>query len=385
MCAAHHNTFLSDAGRSIYGVAAVEPLIPPRLGALLALEQDQSFAGRLERVLEAAARAIDKLGDLELVKYEDAPIDASADLSLWEVLAPVVGSTIADVNALLSELANQLPEGALEAEPRHQAVDAVLQKGAQTLRGGVTAFGMRMRDPSVVGDRWNLISELQGFRHGFRDQIGAMVFEVAQQLGDCRRREVDPGYHDELAATLVVRSTTADLRRLMHARIQKVSEAEAEDVEWNAKQVEKELNAFGRTAAWRALRAQDKKVILEFRTRLKELAVPELGKLELISALEPFVEFCDGFEAINQRELLVQHDQEVMATMGVELERASNSSSDAESHQAFLEALGLAQTMYGRNAEFDLYLRKQRKTPASPETVRSEVEQFLVIMANVSA
>lgn len=337
------------------------------------------------RVLEAAARAIDKLGDLELIKYEDAPIDASADLSLWEVLAPVVGSTIADVNALLSELATHFPEGELEVEPRHQAVDEVLQKGSQSLRGEVTAFGMRVRDPAVVGDRWNLISELQSFRYRFRDQIGALVFEVAQQLGDCRRREVDPGYDEELAATLVVRSTTADLRRLMRARIHKVSEAEAEDVEWNAKQVEKELNAFGRTAAWRALRAQDKKVILEFRTRLTEITVPELGKLDLLSALEPFVEFCDGFEAINQRELLIHHDQEVMATMGVALERASNSSSDTESHEAFVEALGLAQTMYGRNGDFDLYLRKLRKTPPTPETVRSDVEQFLVIMANVSA
>lgn len=381
----HHITFLSDGGRSIYGPHAVERLLPPRLGALLALETDQSFAGRLVRVLEAAARAIDKLGDLELIKYEDAPIDASADLSLWEVLAPVVGSTIADVNALLSELASQFPEGELEVEPRQQAVDEVLQKGSQSLRGEVTAFGMRVRDPAVVGDRWNLISELQSFRYRFRDQIGALVFEVAQQLGDCRRREVDPGYDEELAATLVVRSTTADLRRLMRARIHKVSEAEAEDVEWNAKQIEKELNAFGRTAAWRALRAQDKKVILEFRTRLTELTVPDLGKLDLLSALEPFVEFCDGFEAINQRDLLIHHDQEVLATMGVALERASNSSSDVESHEAFVEALGLAQTMYGRNGDFDLYLRKLRKTPPTPETVRSEVEQFLVIMANVSA
>jgi hypothetical protein len=363
----------------------VERLLPPRLGALLALETDQAFAARLARVLEAGARAIDKLGDLELIKYEDAPIDASADLSLWEVLAPVVGATIADVNALLSELGSQFPEGELLGHPKHTAIDEVLRKGAQELRGGVTAFGMRVRDPAVVGDRWNLISELQSFRYRFRDQIGALVFEVALQLGDCHRHDVDPGYEEELAATLVVRSTTADLRRLMRARMHKVSEAEVEDVEWNAKQIEKELNAFGRTAAWRVLRAQDKKVILEFRTRLTELMVPELGKLDLLAALEPFVEFCDDFEAINQRELLIQHDQEVMATMGVELERASNSSSDVESLEAFEHAIGLAQTMYGRNGDFDLHLRKLRKTPPTPQTVRAEVEQFLMIMANVSA
>jgi hypothetical protein len=340
---------------------------------------------RLARVLEAAARAIDKLGDLDLVKYEDAPIDASADLSLWEELAPVVGSTIADVNALLAELAAQFPEGELGVDPKQTAVDTSLQKGAHELRGGVTDFGMRVRDPSVVGDRWNLIGELQSFRYRFRERIGALVFEVSQHLGDCRRRDVDPGYDEELAATLVVRSTTADLRRLMRARIQKVGEALPEDVEWNAQQIEKELNAFGRTAAWRALRAQDKRAILEFRTRLKEISRPDLGKLDLLSLLEPFVEFCDNFEAINRRELLVQHDQEVLATMGVTLERAINAASDADSHQAFVEALGQAQAVYGRNTDFDTFLRKLRKTPPTPETVRGEVEQFLVLMANLSA
>ncbi|MBM4782319.1 MAG: hypothetical protein GQE15_31975 [Archangiaceae bacterium] len=368
-----------------YGRGAVERLLPPRLGALLALESDQSFAGRLGRVLEAAARAIDKLGDLELIKYEDAPIDASADLSLWEELAPVVGSTIADVNALLAELASQFPEGELEVDERHARVDEALQRGATELRTEVTAFGMRVRDPSVVGDRWNLISELQSFRYRFRDRIGAMVFDGAQQLADCRRREVDPGYDEELAATLVVRSTTADLRRLMRSRIHKVSEAGPEDVEWNARQIEKELNAFGRTAAWRALRAHDKKAILEFRTRLKEISQPDLNKLDLLSLLEPFVEFCDNFDAINRRELLIQHDQEVLATMGVTLERAVNAGTDADAFQAFTEAVGVAQAMYGKNGDFDGYLRKLRKTPVTVETVRAEVEQFLVIMANLSA
>lgn len=378
-------TIVSGSTRSIYGDGAVERLLPARLGALLALESDQAFAVRLGRVLEAGARAIDKLGDLELIKYEDAPIDASADLSLWEELAPVVGSTIADVNALLAELAIQFPPGELSIDPRQSSVDEVLQRGATDLKGEVSSFGMRVRDPSVVSDRWNLISELQSFRYQFRERIGALVFEVAQQIGDCRRREVDPGYDEELAATLVVRSTTSDLRRLMRARIHKVSEAQPEDVEWNAQQIEKELNAFGRTAAWRALRAQDKKVILEFRTRLKELVKPGMGKVDLLLLLEPFVDFCDNFEAINRRELLIQHDQEVLATMGVTLERAVNAPSDPESFTAFTEALGLAQSMYGRNGEFDTYLRKLRKTPVTPVTVRGEVEQFLIMMANVTA
>ena len=47
--------------------------------------------------------------------------------------------------------------------------------------------------------------------------------------------------------------------------------------------------------------------------------------------------------------------------------------------------VGVAQAMYGKNGDFDGFLRKLRKTPVTVETVRAEVEQFLVIMANLSA
>lgn len=363
----------------------VEHVLPPRLGALLALEADSQFAERLRHVHEAAARAISRLGEIDLIKYEDSPIDGSADLSLWEEVAPVVGSTISDVNALLAEMAENFPEGELVVDPRHNEVDQIIQVTAQDLRAEVTAFGMRIRDPSIVGDRWNLIAELQTFRQKFRHRIGSMVFDTASLLGECRRREVEPGYEEALASTLVVRSTTADLRRLMHTRIQKVSEAAPEDVEWNVGQIEKELGAFGKTAAWRVLRAQDKKVILEFRLTLRQLS--ERGapsKIELLTVLEPFVEYVDAFNAVNRREILVQHDQEVQASVGVILERAMNSSSYEEQLAAFNEAVAHGQSLYGRSSDFDTFLRKLRKTPPTPDTIMGEVEQFVMLLANIA-
>lgn len=365
---------------------AVDQLLPPRLGALLALEEDAAFATRLRTVHEAAARAIGKLGELDLIKYEDAPIEASADLSLWEELAPVVGGTIADVHALITELAAQFPPGELVVDPKQSQVDQILQTAANELKSDVGQFGMRVRDPSVVGDRWNLIAELQSFRFQFRNRIGSMVYETASALGECKRREVEPGYEAALASTLVVRSTTADLRRLMRARIHKVSEAAPQDVVANALQTEKELNAFGRTAAWRALRAQDKKEILEFRQKLQALIEqPGVTKIDVLSILEPFVEFVDGFAAVNDREILIDHDQEVQASVGVVLERAMNAFNYPEKLAAFNEAVGMGQSLYGRSGEFDAFLRKLRKTPLTEQTLPGEVEQFLALLAGLSA
>jgi hypothetical protein len=365
----------------------VDRPLPPGLVALLARVEDAHFAQRLRAVYEAAARAIGKLGELELIKYEEQAdeSDGGANLSLWEELAPVVGGTIADVHALITEIGNQFPAGESAVEPRQSQVAAILQKTCDELKAEVGRFGMRVRDPSVVGDRWNLIAELQSFRFQFRNRIGAMVYETASVLGECKRREVEPGYEEALGSTLVVRSTTADLRRLMRARIQKVSEALPEQLVANAQQTEKELNAFGRTAAWRALRAQDKKVILEFRKKLKQvISRPDVTKVDVLEILEPFVEFVDGFAAVNDREILIEHDQEVQASVGVLLERAMNAIAYEEKLAAFNEAVGMGQSLYGRSPALDSFLRKLRKTPLTEQTLPGEIEQFLGLLAGLS-
>lgn len=338
----------------------------------------------MQSVHEAASRAIGKLGDLDLVRYEDSPVDGSADLSLWEEIAPIVGSTIADVNGLIAEVEVHFSPGSAYGNPNQIEIGRLIGTCQTELREGVMELGQRIRDPSVVGDRWNLIAELQTFRFRFRERIGQMVYETAQILGECRRSDVDPGYEEALASTLVVRSTTADLRRLVKSRLQKISEAHAEDVDWNGKQLEKELNAFGRTAAWRALRAQDKKEILEFRARLKTTLQPGMSKLDLMTVVEPFVEFVEGFQEVNNREFLKQHDRELQASVGVILERAMTANSHDESLTAFNEAVNLAQALYGRSSDFDAFLRKLRKTPPAPEGLQHEIEQFLVLIAGLS-
>lgn len=359
--------------------------LPPKLEALIVGEPDQDFGARTRMVSLAAGRAISAMGELDLIQYEEPDVDESADLAMWEVVAPLIGSTISEVNTLSSQIQASFPPGDFLIDRRQLAVDAAFQSAAQELKAEVMNFGMRVRDPSVVGDRWNLITELQIFRFRFRDRIGKMVWDVATAFGECKRREVEPGYDEALASTLVVRAMTADLRRLMRVRILKVGEAAPTDTMIQAQQMEKELNAFGRTAAWRALRAQDKKGILEFRFKLRQLiAAGTPSKIELLELLEPFVEFVDGFGGISRREILVQHDQEVLASVGVVLERAMSFDAYEDRVAAFKEALDFGQTLYGRSVEFDVFLRNQRKGLPPVETLPEQLEQFLVQIAGLS-
>jgi hypothetical protein len=359
--------------------------LPPKLEALIQTDPDRDFGDRTRMVSLAAGRAIAAMGELDLIQYEEPDVDGSADLSMWEKVAPVIGSTISEVNTLCAQIEASFPPGELLVQTRALAVDGAFQSAARELKAEVMNFGMRVRDPSVVGDRWNLITELQIFRFRFRDRIGKMVWDVATAFGECKRREVEPGYDEALASTLVVRAMTADLRRLMRVRIHKVGEAAPSEMLAQAQQMEKELNAFGRTAAWRALRAQDKKGILEFRANLRQLiAAGEPSKIDLLQLLEPFVEFVDGFGGISQREILVQHDQEVLASVGVVLERAMSIDAYEGRLAAYKEALDFGQTLYGRSAEFDHFLRNQRKGLPPLEALPEQLEQFLVHIAGLS-
>lgn len=359
--------------------------LPPKLEALFAADADQDFAARARMVCLAAGRTIGQLGELDLIQYEEPDVEGSADLSMWEVVAPIIGSTISEVNTLSAQIEASFPSGEMLVEQRQLQVDNHFQTAAVELKSEVMNFGMRVRDPAVVGDRWNLITELQIFRFRFRDRIGKMVWEVATVFGECKRREVEPGYDEALGSTLVVRAMTADLRRLMRVRIHKVGDAPPTEMLAQAQQMEKELNAFGRTAAWRALRAQDKKGILEFRFHLRQMiAGGAPSKIDLLQLLEPFVEFVDAFGGISQREILVQHDQEVLASVGVVLEGAMNVSSPEERSAAFKEALDAGQKLYGRSPEFDTFLRHQRKGLPSPDDLPGQLEQFLVQIAGLS-
>lgn len=74
----------------------------------------------------------------------------------------------------------------------------------------------------------------------------------------------------------------------------------------------------------------------------------------------------------------------MQASVGVVLERAMNAMAYEEKLAAFNEAVGMGQSLYGRSADFDSFLRKLRKTPLTEQTLPAEVEQFLVLLAGLS-
>jgi hypothetical protein len=252
----------------------------------------------------------------------------------------------------------------------------------QQIAQGVTQLGEAMRNPSVVSDRWTLLAEIQRFRARFRQQMGNLVFESASTLGEVTRAQVVPGYEAEVKAAVTVRAITSDLSRIIAVRLKKVREAEPEDLQSNVQQAQTELDAFGRTAAYRNLRAQDKRHIVEMRAEVGRLAtLSPPSRPELLTVVEQLDEFVRGLSAVNLRQVLISHDREVWASCGVRLERALSlvGSDLAGAARALAEAASSAQSLYGRNSELDTFLRKARKLQIgqmSPADLRSTIEHF---------
>jgi hypothetical protein len=358
--------------------------IAPRLEQILQTLPDPALAGRLRKVYAATAQAISRLSDMDLVKYETDSTESGADLSLWEEMAPVIRDTVMDVNVLLNVIREQFP-----VQPSGGSAAASLHGAMMQMAQQITQLGEAMRNPSVVSDRWTLLAEIQRFRSAFREQVSNLVYTSISTFVDVSRKEVVPGYEAEVKASMTVRAIVADLGRILSARLAKVTDAEAGEMQAHAQQLQNELDAFGRTAAYRGLRAQDKRHIIELRGRVGPLAaMPTAPKAELLTVLEELDALVRSLSVMNQRQVLLINDREVWAACGVRLERALGQvdSDPATAARLLAEAAAIGQSLYGRESNMDAFLRKARKAPLATLTgpeLRATLESLQGLLSNL--
>ena len=379
-----------------------EPLLPPALeSALSAVPESQ--ATRLRQVCHGAASALARLTDLDLLQYESPVTTDSLDLSTWEEMAPVVAATLRDVNAFIDLVRTQLAaqpevsrsglaslvEDAVLDDAARAKLEQVLESAASQLFEQVQMLGAKVRDPGVVADRWNLLAEVQASRTRFREHIGTLVFDLVAPFADVERSEVVPGLAQEVAAAVSVRAAVADLRRVLDARASKLRQASAEDVQWHAQHLEQEMDAFGRTAPYRSLRAQDKRRLIEYRHEVRAMAAEPLpAKVDVMEVCQRVLELVKSLAVVSQRALLRRHDHEVWARSGVKLEQAEAllAIDRRAAAVALAEASELAAGLYGRSEPLDDFLRRARKQSLAlvpAENVGPVCEEFRALLAGL--
>lgn len=362
----------------------MEVALPPRLDEVLEGITDRELAAKLRRVIEAAAHAIDRLGHLSLIKLEPAAADeGSADLSLWEKMAPAVRDTVVAVNALLKVIDAEFPdsEQPVTELPSHSddrteaEAGMVFRAVAGRLERDVNEVGGMMRNPDLVGSQWALLAELQRLRAEFRARIGDAVYLSAAACRPVRREDVVPGFVQELARASLFRSTAADVRRNVS---EKLGHAELAPVA-AAKRIDTDFDIFATLPAWRHVRAEPKRQMLRLREGLVQAGgQPALTRDALVALVTPALDLLTGLADEASRGVLAAHDRNVRSQAAQLLEQAELHLvlDTGAASSALSRAITACGELYGRDEAFDAALRAMRNKATlalTQEELREEV------------
>ncbi len=399
------------------------PLLPAEDLAAQAVEEklrdlaqrfDPALRENVSRLLMAAAQAVLSLSDLDLVRHESGEETGGHHLALWEELAPVMGGTVTSVNQLIATANETFPPpperpdaldnlddafGPAKVEEPQEAdivegdeIEIAKLASAVTsgMRRDVARLGERLRNPTIVSDPWNLISDLLEFRGRVRAGLGELIFQVCSFVSEVDRADVVPGYAAELEQAMLVRQATTNLAFLFRGHTKRIGASSDERIRAALQDSLKDLHAFSRTRALPALRTSDKRIFLETRAQLYRLVKdtpPHTREIKL--AAENLARFLDSMSVVSRRENLRLQDRAQLARAGRHLEAATDNLDQPSIARAELrEAVLAAGELYGRDAQLDAYLRAQRHFPVGwlhdPE-LAGELERFGALLAGIAA
>lgn len=362
--------------------------IPARLVELLEGIVDRELATRLNDTIVAAGRCIDRLAAINLVALEPTQSEeGSADLAVWEKMAPAVGDTLVAVNELCTVIDESFPQtsrqslfGPEGSDQRAELESAfVFRTISPLLREEVAEVGQLMRRPELMGSAWGLLTELQRLRTGLRQRVSDAVYLSAAALGPVTRDEVVPGMQQEVLRALSFRATESALRRTLQGRLAK----QETDGAALAKNLDEDFAVFTAMPAWRHIAVPTKRMMLQVREQLKWLMKSQRTKPEQVSSvLNPLIEVLTHTTEELSKTVLIRHDQRARqeATLRAEQALLHLDLDTGAAGWALESALNAADVLRGRSQALDEVLRlasRQQVTELTSEELRPIVSQLL--------
>ena len=328
---------------------------------------DRELSLKLRRVIEAAAHAIDQLGQLNLVSIEPTLHEGSADLTLWEQMAPAISQTVVHVNRLLHVIDGEFPDDGLEAAvfdaPSDDQSEAeaglVFRAIAGQLERDINEVGGMMRDPLLVGSGWALLGELERLRAEFRARIGDAVYLSAAACTQVRREEVVPGFEQQLERAALFRSTATEVRRSIEIKVDNATTPPPK----LAKQIDIDLEIFATLPAWRQVRTGPKRQMLLLREKLQVAAAePSFVHAELRELVEPALELLRSLADEQTQQVLTTHDRNSRNLIGQQIDQTllHLELKTGVAAAAFARAMTACEQLFGRDVDFDGFLRRTR-------------------------
>jgi hypothetical protein len=341
--------------------------VPQRLKEFLDAIVDRELATRLTDTITAAGKCIERLAAINLVALEPQQSEeGSADLSLWETMAPAVGETVVAVNELCAVIDESFPPvGSRQSVFGHEGSDqrAELEAGfvfrtiSPLLKKEVVEVGQLMRRPELMSSAWALLTELQRLRSGLRQRVSDAVYLAAAALAPVGPDEVVPGMQQETMRALSFRATESALRKTLTSRL----ERPGDDGGKLAKNLDEDFAVFTAMPAWRHVEIPTKRMMLQVRERLKSLAMSRDTRPEQCAALlKPLIERLATTSETLSKTVLARHDRRAYETALLRVEQAllHLDLGTGAGGWALEAALNTADVLRGRSQALDEVLRR---------------------------
>jgi hypothetical protein len=333
---------------------------------------DLELQERFESVFLAAARAINRLGDLDLSQYETEVIDESRNLELLEAIAPHLLATITEVNAFVAAVEQHFPAGvrrwpldAIAADKARRASE-LLRTRSQFLRSSVLQLGTQMRSPGAVADRWNFLNNMQSARGKLRAGIGEMVAEAASAYAEVSKTAVIPEWEQDVQNAITLRRTVHRLAVGLRGHLQRMADGRA--IAWPEllKGLVEMMDQLTKTRTWRELRALDKREFMRFQQTAASLRDRRAPAAECEQALKGFVTFLELLSSVvSQRETLRSHDRACLAEVTVLLDHVEGAlpTDPGKAKAEMQRVVAVCEQLQGRDDNLDALVAKLRGAP----------------------
>lgn len=376
---------------------------------ILARIDESELRSQVREAISLALAALADLGRIHLPQdhfEEQAKSRPTSDKHLE--LAPYVLGALAKINTLLSFLSDRFPPGADAGQQEmdeddfdleFDLVDGPIGEGSglsgtaaaadrsqrdlvldsanaygSMLRSRVLQCAERLRHAVQQEDNWPLLAELDDQQHRLIKAVQGVLFGLLGDFGDdARREEILPAYRSALGDSVMLRTAITELSFHVNRFNQALADASAEQAVPLVVGVADRLTSFASRPAYGALRAEDKKAVMDFRKVLFDLRHNPDGVARgpLCRAVEGFSKFLESMQAINHREVLVLHDRQRLEGALASLEGiAADAERDpAAATQALDAVVASLNAVLGRSPVLDDSLRAHKKDGVEPTSV----------------
>jgi hypothetical protein len=294
-----------------------------------------------------------------------------------EPTSPLAGVDEVDIEAAFDSIA---PEGEASVRERLKTLNEQIDVIGHALLEQLNTSEAQIDQARAARNHEAVMRELDVCRESLSEGLFELLNTIFELFpGAYEPAALLPGYRDALQKALLVRRGLRDLSRAVSAANDRLHDERtpADIRESTCRTVSDVLTHFRSGEVFHAMRPPDR---WELSNLVEELKRVTAGQAALVSeGLSRYLESL--VVVVNQREVLVQHDEEVAREIREALTAARSVLlvSSAGAKRLVSEALEAVSKLYGRSAALDAQVRDWRMHPPSMEGAE-ELERVIACL-----